>query len=390
MTTEEKLILLLSKQNINPDAQKEISSIIDSHKINWPIFVKLASLHKIENYIYSNLRNNGLSNILPEKIEKYFKSIYYQVSVRNIQYKKLVENISSSCYKKKILLVKGTSLIYDFYQDFGARRLADVDILVKKDDRDEIWNALLNNGWNSDNWPGFKSQLHASIYDAQYKTMHYLYYGKEEDSLFIDIHWKFYIGEEADNVAEYAIESSKKISNNIYVYSNEMQLVHLCCNNYTDYTQDGVMYLRNICDVNELLLNREINWNRVELICKKGEPCNFIKKALTYTLSIISTLYNTNIPAQYKDNLFSNIEITPTTILRLPVTKSKSGIWKTFYKKLSILDSPIKVVIFLYKEIFPDKQWLNGMYNNRKYPLIAYWSYMLRRHLLHKKIRYQE
>lgn len=390
MTKEERLLILLTTQRISDKSKAEIEEIAASGEISWSLFLKLASWHKIENFIYSNIRINQLTGVLPEKIESNLKSIYYQVSMRNTQFKSIVENISTLCYKHKILLVKGSSLIYDFYQDIGARRLADIDILVAKNERDDIWNALTNGGWNSDNWVGFKSKAHALLNDKMYKTMHYLYYGDASDNIFVDIHWNFYIGGGADAVAEYAMQNCRKLKGNLFIHSDEMQLIHLCCNNYLDYSNSGIMYLRNLCDINEFLSCKRINWNRIERILILASTDTFMRQAVTITLNVINRLYGLEIPVQFRDEIFDGIEITPMSVLRLPVTVLKKTAWDGFREKLDALDTLPQKLQFLFKEIIPDRRWLCGTYPDTHFPLCAYWSYMVRRHILHKKISYKE
>ncbi|MCQ2351075.1 MAG: nucleotidyltransferase family protein [Paludibacteraceae bacterium] len=386
MHSEEEILLLLCRQNLSDEQQLQVKDL--ASKVNWAFVCKLASVHKIENYIYNNLRNNGLLSILPNNIEKRLKSVYYQVSIRNTQFKSLIENISNLCYSTKIILVKGSSLIYDFYQDLGARHLADIDILVQKQDRDTVWNALTSSNWHSDNWPGLKSKAHNIINDECYKTMHYLYYGEAENSQFVDIHWKFYVGEGADNVASYAFETAKKIQNNLYVHTNEMQVIHLCTNNYLDYKQGGVMYLRNLSDINEFILSRKINWNRIEQICKFGGSDSIMREAVVYSLNVIESLFETAIPVQFKQQIFEGIDITPTSLLQLPVTILKKSALQSIKEKANVLGKPSLILLFLLKEVIPDHKWLKGMYHDSHAPLLSYWSYMVRRHLLHKNIRY--
>lgn len=390
MLKEEQLILLLSTRVISEEAKTEIRSLAAASDISWSLFLRLASGHKIENFIYSNIRTNQLSGLLPAKVEGYFKSIYYQVSIRNARFKEIIENISTRCHKNKIVLVKGSALLYDFYNDIGARRLADVDILINKSDRDSVWKALTGGGWNSDDWAGFKSKAHALVNDAQYKTMHYLYYGDVAEQIFIDIHWKFYIGAGADNAAEYAMQSCRKVQDNLYVHSDEMQIIHLCCNNYLDYTNGGVMYLRNLCDINEFIKARQINWNRLTQILHLTSGDDFMTRAVTTTLNAISRLFGTAIPVQFQATLFEGITLTPMSILMLPVTILKKTGWHSFRDNLNTLGTTPLKLQYLFKEVVPDHKWLRGTYKKSICPLCAYWSYMFRRHILHKKISFNE
>lgn len=379
MTNEEKLLVLLAQQKISDADKNAIKSLaIDA---NWALVIKLASFHKIENFIYYNARTNALLDVIPPKAAAFLKTKYYQVSILNSKLKGVIENISSLCYKNRITLVKGSSLITDFYNDLGARYMGDVDIMVRKSDRDSVWKAMLHGGWNCDNWPGFKSKYHAELNDVEYKTMHYIYRETPSGRYFADIHWKFYCGEADDAVADLAFETDRKLDGNIYVHSNEMQLVHLCMNNYLDYTQNGVIFMRNLCDINEFLLSRPIRWNMVEQILKMQTEDTIMRSAVVLTLNCINSLYGTAIPVQYKSTRFEGEEIAPIMLTHCGTSKPKLTFKQSLKRKFQLLGSAGKVTGFIFKSIFPDRKWLKGSFPKTAAPLISYWKSMAQKHL---------
>lgn len=379
MTNEEKLLVLLAQQKISDADKNAIKSLaIDA---NWALVIKLASFHKIENFIYYNARTNALLDVIPPKAAAFLKTKYYQVSILNSKLKGVIENISSLCYKNRITLVKGSSLITDFYDDLGARYMGDVDIMVRKSDRDSAWKAMLHGGWNCDNWPGFKSKYHAELSDVEYKTMHYIYRETPSGRYFADIHWKFYCGEADDAVADLAFETDRKLDGNIYVHSNEMQLVHLCMNNYLDYTQNGVIFMRNLCDINEFLLSRPIRWNMVEQILKMQSVHTSMRSAVVLALNCINSLYGTTVPVQYKSTLFGGEEIAPIMLTHCGTPMPKLTFKQSLKRKFQLLGSAGKVTGFIFKSIFPDRKWLKGSFPKTAAPLISYWKSMAQKHL---------
>ncbi|MBQ6765466.1 MAG: nucleotidyltransferase family protein [Paludibacteraceae bacterium] len=378
MTKEEQILTLLSRQRIDEEAKNALKT--QAKDADWGTVVKLAAFHKIDNFIYSNARTNAIMDVLPEKTALILRTKYYQVSILNTKLKDIIENISSLCYNNKITLVKGSSLIKDFYNDLGARYMGDVDIMVRKQDRDSVWKALLHGGWSSDNWPGFKSKYHAELSDVEYKTMHYIYRETPSGRYFADIHWKFYCGEADDAVADFAFETDRKLDGNIYVHSNEMQLVHLCMNNYLDYTQNGVIFMRNLCDINEFLLNRSIRWNIVEQILKMQTEDTIMRSALVLALNCINSLYGTTVPVQYKSTLFGGEEIAPIMLTHCGISKPKLTFKQSLKRKFQILGSSCKVAGFIFKSIFPDRKWLKGSFPKTAAPLISYWKSMAQKH----------
>ena len=378
MTKEEQILTLLSRQRIDEEAKNALKT--QAKDADWGTVVKLAAFHKIDNFIYSNARTNAIMDVLPEKTALILRTKYYQVSILNTKLKDIIENISSLCYNNKITLVKGSSLIKDFYNDLGARYMGDVDIMVRKQDRDSVWKALLHGGWSSDNWPGFKSKYHAELSDVEYKTMHYIYRETPSGRYFADIHWKFYCGEADDAVADLAFETDRKLDGNIYVHSNEMQLVHLCMNNYLDYTQNGVIFMRNLCDINEFLLSRPIRWNMVEQILKMQSSDTSMRSAMVLGLNCVNKLFSTTIPVQYQSSVLEGREITPTMLTHCGTPMPKLTFKQSLKRKFQILGSPCKVAGFIFKSIFPDRKWLKGSFPKTAAPLISYWKSMAQKH----------
>lgn len=378
MTKEEQIIILLSCQKIDEEAKAVLKAL--AQDADWGTIIKLAAFHKIDNFIYSNARTNAITDVFPDKVALMLRTKYYQVSILNTKLKGTIENIASLCYNNKITLVKGSSLITDFYNDLGARYMGDVDIMVRKSDRDSVWHALLRGGWNCDNWPGFKSKYHAELSDVEYKTMHYIYRETPSGRYFADIHWKFYCGEADDVVADLAFETDRKLDGNIYVHSNEMQLVHLCMNNYLDYTQNGVIFMRNLCDINEFLLSRPIRWNMVEQILKMQTSDTSMRSAVVLALNCINSLYGTAIPVQYRSTLFEGEEIAPIMLTHCGTSKPKLTFKQSIKRKFQILGTPCKVAGFIFKSIFPDRKWLRGSFPETAAPLISYWKSMAHKH----------
>lgn len=378
MTKEEQILTLLSRQRIDEEAKNTLKT--QAKDADWGTVVKLAAFHKIDNFIYSNARTNAIMDVLPEKTALMLRTKYYQVSILNTKLKDIIENISSLCYNNKITLVKGSSLITDFYNDLGARYMGDVDIMVRKQDRDSVWKALLHGGWSSDNWPGFKSKYHAELSDVEYKTMHYIYRETPSGRYFADIHWKFFCGEADDEVADFAFETDRKLDGNIYVHTNEMQLVHLCMNNYLDYTQNGVIFMRNLCDINEFLLNRSIRWNMVEQILKMQCINTTMRSAVVLGLNCVNKLFCTTIPIQYQSTVFDGREVTPTMLTHCGTPMTKLTFKQSLKRKFQILGSPCKVAGFIFKSIFPDRKWLKGSFPKTAAPLISYWKSMAQKH----------
>lgn len=386
MTNEEKILTLLSQQKINDDDRTLLRQL--AQEVDWAYILRLASFHKIDNFIYNNASTNKVLTIFPEKVATLLRAKYYRVALLNKSLKECTENIASLCYRNKITLIKGSALLYDFYENLGARYMGDIDIMVRKSDRKAVWDSLLKGGWCSDNWPGFKSKYHEMLSDVEYKTMHYLYTETTNGRFFVDIHWKFFCGESDEVIADESFATDRKIDGNIYVHSNEMQIIHLCMNNYLDYSQNGVIFMRNLCDINEFLLNRHIRWDTVEQILKKQKEKTVLKEAVILALNCISSLFNAKIPVQYSQQILGGDAITPTMLSQCGIAHVKLSFKQSLHKKFKTLGTTPRVLGFIFKSIFPDRCWLKGMFKKSTFPLGIYWLYLIKRHILHTVDRF--
>ncbi|NCC99719.1 MAG: hypothetical protein EOL95_08495 [Bacteroidia bacterium] len=380
MSLEEKFILLSARLHIPEDVKKELQNL-SALALQWDRIFALAEIHKVDNLIYYALKQANLLNLIPDKYLQLFRLKYYSTAMNNEKFMNDINDIKSSLPEDKVVLLKGSALLFNLYPNYGTRQMGDIDILISKDRRDAVREQLLKSGWKSDFYAGYRSSIHRELAEKYSKTMYAVYKGKWER--FLDIHWKFYIGKDDDKLAFEAMSTSVVVSGGYNVLSNEMMLIHLC-SNFADGFAVGET-LRTLCDIREFVHAKLIDWNKIEKVSKDTHL--YEKTALSF--NAVKWLYGDEVPESYKRNYFDSIPPSLDTLIISKKRKPKPTFWQTIKNSITTFHNPIKVCLFLYKTIFPDVEWLRRMYPGNKSSHIRYWKYLIFRHILHEDKYYR-
>ena len=380
MSLEEKFILLSTRLHISEDIKQELQNMSAS-ALQWDKIFTIAGIHRVDNLIYYALKQADLLNLIPNKYSQLFKLKYHSTAMANEKFMEDVNGIQSSLPQDKIVLLKGSALLSNLYPNYGTRQMADIDILILKDRRDAVREQLLNSGWKSDFYAGYRSAIHRELAEKYSKTMYAVYKGRWER--FLDIHWKFYIGKDDDKLAFEAMNTSLVVSGGYNVLSNEMMLIHLC-SNFADGFAAGEK-LRTLCDIREFVRAKFIDWNKVEDVSKD----TILYEKIALSLNAVKWLYGDEVPKLYKRNYFDVIPPSLETLIARKKRKSKPTFWQTIKNSITTFNNPIKVFVFLYKTIFPDVEWLRKMYPGKKSSHLRYWKYLFFRHILRADKRYR-
>ena len=144
--SEERALLLLSGLKALPGAGEALAAIASPERFVW-----LANEHGVAGFVKRNLKESGLSDVLP--------STEYQ-NLRNQSFKSIARNafIMTALNEAALLLnkggivpvlLKGTALEVTVYEKSGLRPMTDADILLPKDDCLRAWNMLKAAGFKS-------------------------------------------------------------------------------------------------------------------------------------------------------------------------------------------------------------------------------------------------
>ena len=150
LSAEEKLLLSLCRLDFSEEQKSEIRNLMKEVK-DWDHFVKMVNNHGIIAISAFNIRETGLTELVPERVIKLLENGRHQSMVRNtwlVQRWKEVNKILSEEGIKHILL-KGMALEHTIYGARGLRPMTDNDILVKEEEALKTWLLLQEHGFQS-------------------------------------------------------------------------------------------------------------------------------------------------------------------------------------------------------------------------------------------------
>lgn len=153
INNEHQLILLLSRLKITPTIQQEIKKLLLNY-IDWNFAIKTSKRHDILPFLYYNINKLALQNLIPADIFLDMKNYYYSNLNRNILIEKEICSLSKSINSKDIAIIpfKGFALIQTLYHNPALRIMADIDLLVKKDDLEGLKIIFIKSGYVEKLW----------------------------------------------------------------------------------------------------------------------------------------------------------------------------------------------------------------------------------------------
>jgi hypothetical protein len=363
LSLSEKQLLLL----------KKLSKDID----NWEYLLQMAEIQKVATIMYYSLKKYELIEFLPLQVILQLKNIFYATVKSNLRLLQLVTTIADIC-DEKIVLLKGIDLVETLYPNIGVRSMGDIDILVETSNRSIIYD-----------------KINASLSDGKisaYSGLHMSWVKKNIESLKIrhlpPICLKNGVCEIHGHIFEHARYSRLndkiwqsiipyKQSRNIYRLNTNIMLLHLCVHFY--HHADSVVLLRMLCDINELIIKYAdtLDWGEIRRFCKNPSLRNEINTALTYT-----TLYfNTKVPQDFilVEKVTEDSRSLEALLTGIGITHKQRTSLDVFFTDLKLIKSVRDLVIYVYRIIIPEKEWVEAKYSGSVtkagiHPYFNYWK----------------
>jgi Uncharacterised nucleotidyltransferase len=224
--------------------------------------------------LYRNLKAEGVEDPLMERL----KDAY----LRNWSRNQLVFRHMAAVLRSlndaglKTLLLKGAPLVLLYYRDYGARAMADLDVLVPTEQALIALDLLKRNGWKrADPWPEILHESYISVGNAACFS--------DASGRQLDLHWHVLpecCREDADEdfwsrtipVAFHGISTS--------TLDPADQLLHLCAHGVR---WDPVPSFRWIADAVTLIrAEPRLDWGRVAQQAEKRRLVWPVREALSY------------------------------------------------------------------------------------------------------------
>lgn len=311
-------------------------------------------------------------NTLDELKKEYLHTIYLNTMA--------IHNLSKVLLAFKqanieVIPLKGCYLIENIYNNIALRFMGDADLLVHKNDLNQVRNVLLELGYTAGPY----------WLEAVDEQTHALPPFSKPNAVNLDVHWTF---ENPGNPFNFDMNAvwersipSKIADVDVLSLSPEDFLLHLCL--HTAYHHHFTTGLRSICDISKTITcyAKIINWDLLIFRTKEwhAEKSVFLALHITETLiglSIPTSLLNQLRPADFNSSIeawalkqiFPHNELRPHLPVKIVKTWSKSN----FLEKLTMLLNfvfPSRSFMSIRYKIAPNSKFLSWYYFRRIFEL---------------------
>lgn len=160
----------------------ELRRILSDGTTDTARFLRFAHRHKLGSFTYSTLKNLGIAELLDPRLRTAAKAAALREREVNdglvsmlCQVREIFERASAD-----VLFLKGPLFSQRFYGNVDARGVADIDVLARSEDVDEVGALLLENGFER------ASRLRVGRRLSRLFAHHFEY---RQGELPLDLHW---------------------------------------------------------------------------------------------------------------------------------------------------------------------------------------------------------
>lgn len=343
------------------NSKEKITKIIGPD-INWAYFLEKARREKVSSLVYNFFSKNGdIKRFVPENVLAELKGIYYSTAGRNLLICRTLEDISDKFKNEGIrfIIFKGLALAEAVYQNVGLRPSGDLDILVKIQDLPKADRILEVLGYKKP----FMLKDFSRISFSAYRNS-FLYDKPDASPVHIHLFWHII------NLYPYAKDIVTKIDmdkiweaavgieigdRKALTFSLPHQIIYLCLHALTHLYKPFIL----LCDINEIasLEKERIDWDMLVT-----EAFNFgLSKYVYYGLYFAAEILGADIPHSILSRLhpkklsfFEQRFISGVLDDRIMPNER----YRLFLLYLSMNDTLVKRLIFVYNICFPPKKEL--------------------------------
>ncbi len=349
LPNEYKLILLCARIETNNSLNQKIIELLNT-PLDWSKIIEISSYQRVTPFLYYNLNKLNLQDILSQPAVLTMRNHYYANLQRNLTIEKEISRVLKETNLKGISFVpfKGLALLQSLYSlNLGLRIMDDVDILIKKNEFQKVYDILIQSGY---------------CYNADTKETHEKYqyeflFSKTLPSrlnLFIEIHTLL------NPPRPYEIKLP-----HLWQRLQEKTLLkeELRCLSDEDMFLSLAMHLRRhtrrlnlkfIIDIAELLNNTDkLDWQYI----MKTAQNNRVATAVYFSIYISQELFNTNFPF---NEAGSNETFGPICVIaRSETTKQSLRVLKGIFSECSPGATKKSLIRFVLNKhnFFSLKRW---------------------------------
>lgn len=203
----------------------------------------------------------------------FLKKRYIGTTIASINQENEYQNLIKLFEENNIDYVplKGT-IMKHYYPKIEMRLMGDIDVLIPYDKRKIVHNLLLKNNYSDENDEGLSSHHELFTHDK---------YG------IFEIH--FNLLDEQCNARDYLNETVWNETHN-HRFNNEFNIVYQLAHYANHFTHGGAS-IKSMLDIGLLLLNEDIDYEKLKILLIKTNYYNFYNN----TLQIFNVLFKQNV-----------------------------------------------------------------------------------------------
>ena len=283
-------------QCLNLGVRPEELRAVLSSPLDWERMMTTSAQLSLAPYLYSRLKTQGVLEVVPQKFRDSWRGGFLWLQAENMKRFVHVQRVLTTFDDEHIptIVLKGAALASLVYPSLGCRAMADVDLLLLKQDLLRGEQILETLGFQADE----KSLAKRSKQWWRDCHHHIIPYMSQDGSVLIELHHHII---EVDNPVCLPIEGlwdrSMLAQINAVpcrVLAPDDMLLHLCCHlSASDYFLGR---LRGLCDIAQIIAKykEELDWERLF----ENAKAFGIQKHLYYSLWLARECVGAEIPSE--------------------------------------------------------------------------------------------
>ncbi|UVI31620.1 nucleotidyltransferase domain-containing protein [Paenibacillus spongiae] len=179
-----ELLLLIRLLRMDDDAGSSAFSSDDFRDVDWALFLRLGSHHRVYPLLYLHLKRLNSVHV-PARVMNSLQAAYNKNTFHMLHLTAEMERVSRLLEEHRIrsLVLKGPVLAEALYGSLSHRTSKDLDILIPENKLEEAERVLIASGYRQDH------EVPRVLNDLKMKT-HHVSYTHPEKEVQIEIHWR--------------------------------------------------------------------------------------------------------------------------------------------------------------------------------------------------------
>ena len=242
----------------------------------WKETIESAAAHGLIPLLYKRLKNSAVGNRLPAGLARTIEEQYLAVAARNMMLADELAGILQACERENrpCVPLRGLALAEDLFGDITLRPMGDIDLLVRREDLEDITSILCGLGFQQmDRRPGFAIDYYYTL--KFFKDRH--------GWIIVEPHWTITYPPFADRVDMEVVWERSERDRVVGVASRKLAggdlLFHLCLHLVH---QGDEAPLLHFFEIDRLIRQRHesIDWSGVALMAEMSGQGFLLHRAL--------------------------------------------------------------------------------------------------------------